>query len=59
MIHNSGRPSPYPLRISREVREWYEKEAEKNSRSLNGEISKLLTERMNRVKGQRVSEEHK
>jgi len=59
MIHRAARPSPYPLRISAEVREWYEKEAKKNSRSLNGEISKLLTERMNRVKGQRVSEENK
>ncbi|WP_447875919.1 Arc family DNA-binding protein [Serratia fonticola] len=39
-----------------EVREWYEDEAAKNSRSLNGELLKLLTERMNRVKGKRVNE---
>ncbi|MFK8259105.1 Arc family DNA-binding protein [Erwinia sp. AnSW2-5] len=56
MIHKVSRSSPYPLRMPAEVRAWYEQEAGKNSRSLNGEILKLLTERMNRVKGKRVEE---
>lgn len=53
MNPKNARVSPYPLRMSAEIRSWYESEAEKNDRSLNGEIVKLLKDRMNRVKGQR------
>lgn len=56
MTHKASRLTPYPLRMPPEVREWYEDEAAKNSRSLNGELLKLLIERMNRVKGKRVNE---
>lgn len=56
MNQKATRITPYPLRMSPELREWYEDEAKKNSRSLNGELLKLLTERMNRVKGQRANE---
>lgn len=48
-----ARVSPYPLRMPAEIRSWYESEAEKNDRSLNSEILKLLKDRMNRAKGQR------
>lgn len=56
MNQKTKRITPYPLRMPRDVRKWYEEQAEKNSRSLNGELLKLLTERMNRVKGRRVNE---
>lgn len=56
MNPKASRLTPYPLRMPPEVRAWYEDEAAKNSRSLNGELLKLLTERMNRVKGKRVNE---
>lgn len=56
MNHKTSRITPYPLRMPAEVREWYKEEAGRNARSLNGEILKLLTERMNRVKGQRSNE---
>ncbi|WP_418306843.1 Arc family DNA-binding protein [Pectobacterium aroidearum] len=42
-----------------DVREFFESEAEFNARSLNGELVKLLTERMNRIKGQRVNANQK
>lgn len=48
-----NRISPYPLRMPDEVREWYELEAGSNARSLNAEIVKILTDRKNRVEGQR------
>lgn len=32
------RPMPYPLRIPQDLRQLLEKSAEKNQRSLNGEI---------------------
>lgn len=54
MTQLKARIQPYPLRMPPEVRSWYEMEAESNSRSLNGEILKLLMDRMNRVKGQRI-----
>lgn len=50
---NTNRISPYPLRMPNEVREWYEMEAGSNARSLNAEIVKILTDRKNRVEGQR------
>ncbi len=56
MNQGAARITPYPLRMPKELREWYEDQASKNSRSLNGELLKLLTERMNRVKGQRANE---
>lgn len=56
MNHMVSRVTPYPLRMPQEVREWYEEEAKRNARSLNRELLKLLTERMNRVKGQRANE---
>ncbi|WP_420497554.1 Arc family DNA-binding protein [Xenorhabdus griffiniae] len=36
-----------------EVREWYEEESNRNDRSLNAEIVKILRDRMNRAIGQR------
>ncbi|PWC10658.1 hypothetical protein B4923_16180 [Brenneria roseae subsp. americana] len=53
------RPTPYPLRMPADVREFFESEAEFNARSLNGELVKLLTERMNRIKGQRANANQK
>ncbi|EMB6102726.1 MULTISPECIES: Arc family DNA-binding protein [Proteus] len=53
MSQKTGRISPYPLRMPNEVREWYEMEAGSNARSLNAEIVKILTDRKNRVEGQR------
>lgn len=57
MNQKVSRLQPYPLRMTPDVRAWYEDEAAKNSRSLHGEIMKLLTERMNRVKGKRANED--
>jgi hypothetical protein len=56
MSHATQRTTPYPLRMPREVREFYESQAAVNARSLNGELVRLLTERMNRVKGKKASE---
>lgn len=53
MNQKANRISPYPLRMPDEVREWYELEAGINARSLNAEIVKILTDRKNRVEGQR------
>ncbi|WP_422399052.1 Arc family DNA-binding protein [Xenorhabdus griffiniae] len=47
------RIQPYPLRMPPEVREWYEEESNRNDRSLNAEIVKILRDRMNRAIGQR------
>ncbi|PWC25131.1 MULTISPECIES: Arc family DNA-binding protein [Brenneria] len=59
MSQKTVRPTPYPLRMPSDVREFFESEAEFNSRSLNGELVKLLTERMNRIKGQRANANQK
>lgn len=56
MTHAAQRITPYPLRMSAEVREFYESQAAANERSLNGELVRLLTERMNRVKGKKGKE---
>lgn len=53
----NGRVAPYPLRMPPEIRSWYKSEADRNDRSLNSEILKILKDRMNRVKGQRTNEE--
>ncbi|AYH00863.1 hypothetical protein C5E26_07870 [Pectobacterium parmentieri] len=59
MSHKVARTTPYPLRMPADVREFFESEAEFNARSLNGELVKLLTERMNRIKGQRANANQK
>ncbi|MEI2682694.1 Arc family DNA-binding protein [Erwinia aphidicola] len=59
MTHSAQRITPYPLRMSPEVREFYEGQAAENERSLNGELVRLLTERMNRVKGKKNKEQQK
>lgn len=56
MSHATQRTTPYPLRMPPEVREFYESQAAVNARSLNGELVRLLTERMNRVKGKKAGE---
>lgn len=56
MSQKLNRVTPYPLRMPPDLREWYEGEAKRNSRSLSGELLKLLTERMNRAKGKRVND---
>lgn len=43
----------YPLRLESNVREWYEKEARNNGRSLQKELHRVLEEKMNRVNGAR------
>ncbi|HEM6845374.1 TPA: Arc family DNA-binding protein [Providencia rettgeri] len=53
MSQSIKRIPPYPLRMPDEVREWYEAEADNNARSLNAELVKILTDRKNRVEGQR------
>ena len=43
--------SPYPVRMPAEVKDWMSGQAKAAGRSLNSEIVKVLTERMNRSIG--------
>lgn len=53
MSQPTKRIPPYPLRMPDDLREWYALEADNNARSLNAELVKTLTDRRNRVEGQR------
>ncbi|MGE6467988.1 Arc family DNA-binding protein [Serratia proteamaculans] len=43
--------SPHPVRMPSDLKEWLKDQARQSGRSLNSEIVRVLTERMNRSSG--------
>lgn len=53
MIHGISKIKPFPARMPYELRQWYEKEAIVNNRSLNYVIVKALADHKGKVTKER------